>query len=121
MLGRISLLESERRYEEALTLFDEFRELEPVRNGRFGELDIMEEMLSTAFEDQERLAQVEICAYDAIGKRVAILIHGSLPAGRHRTVLKASELPSGVYFIRAIVELEGAPAQTFVSKVVLAR
>jgi len=171
LLGRISLLEHERRYEEALALFNAFRQLQPVRDGLFGELDIMEEMLTSMIEETARddahsgaaqplveagksireaddspaplvvgsaypnpfrgnavvpftlptSAHVEISAYDAIGKRVAVLIAGSMPAGRHRAVFNAAELPSGVYFIRAVVELDGTSAQTFVSKVVLAR
>ena len=49
--------------------------------------------------------RVEVAAYDATGRRVAVLHAGMLGAGETRTfTLNANSLPSGVYFVRAIGE-----------------
>lgn len=49
---------------------------------------------------------VRVSVYDALGREVAVLIDGTLPAGAHRADLDASRLTAGVYVIR-LVGLEG--------------
>ncbi len=44
---------------------------------------------------------VTVAAYDLLGREVAVLHRGPLAAGTHRLVFEASNLPSGVYLIRA--------------------
>jgi hypothetical protein len=50
---------------------------------------------------------VYAAAYDALGRRVAVLHDGPLVAGTHGLVLDARALPAGVYVVRA----QGADAQ----------
>ncbi len=57
-----------------------------------------------------RKADVSITAYDALGRRVAVLAEGPHTAGRHRVTLDAHGLASGVYLVRAVVE--GGTTQT---------
>ncbi|MFQ5570069.1 MAG: PKD domain-containing protein [Rhodothermales bacterium] len=38
-----------------------------------------------------------LAVYDVLGREVAVLVEGPLPAGRHRAVFDAARLPSGVY------------------------
>jgi hypothetical protein len=47
---------------------------------------------------EEREVTLEV--YDVLGRRVATLADETKPAGTHRAVLKASQLPSGTYFAR---------------------
>ncbi len=44
---------------------------------------------------------VTVAAYDVLGREVAVLHRGPLAAGTHRLVFEASNLPSGIYLIRA--------------------
>ena len=50
--------------------------------------------------DLPEAGPVELCAYDLAGRRVATLVGGSLPAGRHSRVWNGAELPSGLYVLR---------------------
>jgi hypothetical protein len=45
-------------------------------------------------------AEVTIQVYDVLGRRVATLVNGLKPAGRHNLQLDASRLSSGTYFYR---------------------
>ncbi|MEP0548967.1 MAG: T9SS type A sorting domain-containing protein [Rhodothermales bacterium] len=44
---------------------------------------------------------VRVTVYDVLGRRVALLHDGPLPAGEHRIALDGSDLPSGIYLVRA--------------------
>jgi photosystem II stability/assembly factor-like uncharacterized protein len=48
-----------------------------------------------------RAGTVEAALYDALGRRVAVVASGRLPAGRHAVTLDGSALPQGVYVVRA--------------------
>ena len=43
---------------------------------------------------------VQVSVYDAMGRRVRVLVDAQQSAGRHEVVFDASGLPSGVYFYR---------------------
>ena len=43
---------------------------------------------------------VRLVVYDVMGREVARLIDGALPAGQHRATWDASGLPSGLYLYR---------------------
>ncbi len=45
-------------------------------------------------------ARVRLTLYDILGREVARLIDGVLPAGYHRAEVNASKISSGVYFYR---------------------
>ena len=45
-------------------------------------------------------AHVSLKVYDLLGREVAVLVDGRLPAGEHEAVFEASALPTGVYLIR---------------------
>ncbi|NBC18829.1 MAG: T9SS type A sorting domain-containing protein [Bacteroidetes bacterium] len=45
-------------------------------------------------------ADVRLAVYDLLGREVAVLVNGVLPAGTHTTVFDAAGLPSGVYLYR---------------------
>jgi hypothetical protein len=47
-----------------------------------------------------RSSQVTLRVYDLLGREVATLVQGPLPAGMHEVTLDASSLPSGIYFYR---------------------
>ena len=61
-------------------------------------------------------SSVSLRLYDLSGREVRTLVEGNLQAGVHQTILNASDLPSGLYFVK----LE-ASGRTNVSKVVLVR
>ena len=42
-------------------------------------------------------ASIELCVYNSLGRRVAVLASGYHTTGHHRAVFDASGLPSGVY------------------------
>jgi hypothetical protein len=50
-----------------------------------------------------------LAVYDLLGREVAVLIEGTVEAGRHEAVLDGSTLPSGAYIIRLTA---GAATQT---------
>ncbi|NBC17998.1 MAG: serine hydrolase [Bacteroidetes bacterium] len=43
---------------------------------------------------------VRLVVYDVLGRRVAVLVDGVRPAGRHQVTFEAANLPSGVYLYR---------------------
>jgi YVTN family beta-propeller protein len=45
-------------------------------------------------------SSVELVVFDRLGREVAKVFHGALPAGRHGFLFDAAGLPSGVYFYR---------------------
>lgn len=60
-------------------------------------------------------ANVKLSVLDIQGREVAVLVDGTLNAGRHQTVWNASSTQSGVYFIR--YEVRGG--KTFTQRVVV--
>ncbi|HLT48785.1 MAG TPA: T9SS type A sorting domain-containing protein [Rubricoccaceae bacterium] len=52
-------------------------------------------------------ADVRLAVYDALGREVAVVVAGALPAGSHAASPDASALPPGVYVYRLVVD--GAP------------
>ena len=56
---------------------------------------------STAISfDLDRTAGVTLNVFDALGRRVAVLHEGTLPAGSYEVTFQAAALPSGVYYYR---------------------
>jgi len=45
-------------------------------------------------------AHVRLTVYDLLGRRVAMLVDGSLSAGKHEVRFDATNLPSGNYIYR---------------------
>jgi hypothetical protein len=64
----------------------------------------------------DKSAPTRLALYDLSGRQVRTLVEGNEPAGVHRTILSAANLPSGLYFVR----LE-ASNQVFTQKVMLIR
>ncbi len=54
-------------------------------------------------------AQVRLAVFDVLGREVARLLDGGLPAGRHEATLDGRDLPSGVYLVRLVA---GGATQT---------
>jgi len=50
--------------------------------------------------------QAAVSAYDALGRRVAVLHGGPLAAGVHEFALDAASLAPGVYVVRATANTE---------------
>ena len=50
---------------------------------------------------------VTLTVYDVLGREIAILVDGFREAGYHSTTFDGTQLASGMYFLRALVELEG--------------
>lgn len=50
--------------------------------------------------DLPQAGAVRLAVYDVLGREVALLVDGYLPAGRHEAVFEAAQLPSGVYVYR---------------------
>ncbi|HLT45844.1 MAG TPA: T9SS type A sorting domain-containing protein, partial [Rubricoccaceae bacterium] len=48
-----------------------------------------------------RPSEVEVAVYDVLGRRVAVLAGGVYGAGRHVLTLDGTDLPAGVYVVRA--------------------
>jgi hypothetical protein len=44
--------------------------------------------------------QVRLAIYDLLGREVAMLVDGKLPAGEHAVIFDAATLPSGLYIYR---------------------
>ena len=47
---------------------------------------------------------VALAVFDALGRRVAVLVDGVQEAGAHRAVFEAAALPAGVYLVRLTAE-----------------
>ncbi|HEY3293987.1 MAG TPA: T9SS type A sorting domain-containing protein [bacterium] len=45
-------------------------------------------------------AHVDLKVYDVVGREVATLVNGTLPAGAHSARFEANHLPNGIYFCR---------------------
>lgn len=60
--------------------------------------------------------QTRLAVYDLLGREVAVLVDGVMPAGHHQTRFDATGLGSGVYLVRMT-----AGTQSFTRKVVLVR
>jgi photosystem II stability/assembly factor-like uncharacterized protein len=45
---------------------------------------------------------IDLTVYDLLGRRVAVLVNGSLPAGTHSAVFDARHLASGIYLYRIV-------------------
>ncbi len=43
---------------------------------------------------------VHIAVYDVLGREVAVLVEGTVSAGRYEVVFSAGQLPTGMYLIR---------------------
>ncbi len=57
---------------------------------------------STTFAlDVPKSGRVAVSVYDALGRRVAVLVDAEVEAGTHRLLWDASALPSGLYLVRA--------------------
>lgn len=54
--------------------------------------------------DVPEAGRVKVSVFDALGRRVAVLHDGPLAAGSHTLRFEASDLPSGVYAVRASTE-----------------
>jgi hypothetical protein len=54
--------------------------------------------VTVAVETSGSEARVEVI--DVLGRTVAVLADGALPAGRHEVDFATGALPSGVYFVR---------------------
>lgn len=52
----------------------------------------------------ETSAVVRIAVYDALGRKVAVVARGTFDAGVHEARFNGENLPSGTYFIRAMVQ-----------------
>ena len=52
----------------------------------------------------ERAQQVSLAIYDALGREVARPVSGLWPAGEHRVVWEADQLPAGTYFSRLMID-----------------
>ena len=60
-------------------------------------------------------AHVEIELYDVLGRRVAVLANSLFDTGRHTIRFDGSNLASGVYVLRAVMEPEaGGTPQSFI-------
>ena len=49
-------------------------------------------------------ARVRLDVFDLLGRRVATLVDGEVPAGRHEAYLNVEGSPSGVYIVRLLVD-----------------
>ena len=56
-----------------------------------------------AFELADSRA-VQLHIYDVVGRRIATLVNGVLPSGRHEVRWQASNLPSGMYFYQLVTD-----------------
>jgi hypothetical protein len=61
-------------------------------------------------------APVRVSVWDVSGARVATLVDGTLPAGRHEARFAAGDLPSGVYFVQLVT-----PSARLTHKLTLSR
>jgi lysophospholipase L1-like esterase len=59
-------------------------------------------------------SRVSLMIYDLIGREIAVLADGRLPAGRHRRIWDARESAAGTYFSRLVAVPEGRNGEPFV-------
>ncbi len=52
-------------------------------------------------------SEVELAVYDVMGRRVAVLVEGALPAGEHQVAFDARGLSSGLYLARLVTPRGG--------------
>ena len=45
-------------------------------------------------------SDIQLAVYDVMGRQVAMLAEGTMPAGEHRVTFEAQGLPSGTYLAR---------------------
>ena len=65
-------------------------------------------------------AHVEVVLYDVLGRRVAVLANSLFDTGRHTIRFDGSDLASGVYVLRAVMEAEtGGIVRTFTQRLTL--
>ena len=65
---------------------------------------------------------VAVALFDVLGRRVAVLHDGPLAAGPHTLRLETAALPSGVYFVRAMMTAEaGGAVQALSQKLTVLR
>jgi hypothetical protein len=63
-----------------------------------------------------RQSDVELAVFDLLGRRVATLAQGSMPAGRHAREWKGTNVNAGVYFVRLRVGAETYKLRTITLK-----
>jgi hypothetical protein len=51
---------------------------------------------------KSEIGRTRLAVYDVLGREVAVLVDGVMPAGQHSATFDASRLPSGVYLIRLV-------------------
>lgn len=66
-------------------------------------------------------ADVEVVAYDLLGRRVETLAAGRYEAGRHAARLDRGTLAPGVYVVRAVASPGGGAVRTFTQRVTIVR
>ena len=57
--------------------------------------------------DLPEVAGIRVTLYDVAGREAAVLASGGLAAGRHRFAVAGTNVPSGLYFARAVVRTAG--------------
>jgi parallel beta helix pectate lyase-like protein/type IX secretion system substrate protein len=66
-------------------------------------------------------ADVSLKVYDLLGRVVAVLADGEMPAGRHTVIFDGSRLATGVYFIHGVVRTRGSQVIRAVQRVSLVK
>lgn len=61
-------------------------------------------------------SKAELTVYNALGRVVATVLNGRLPAGEHAAYWNASEHPSGIYIIHLIAGSQSTTAKVFLLK-----
>ena len=62
--------------------------------------------------DLPEAARVTLAVYDALGREVARLVDGEIPAGAHTATFEAGALPAGVYLVRMQADGASGPFTT---------
>jgi hypothetical protein len=65
--------------------------------------------------------RARVAVFDLLGREVAVLIEGDLPAGRTSFDMGAGGMAPGIYLIRALLESPGGAAQTLVRRLAIVR
>ena len=61
-------------------------------------------------------SHVRIAVYDVLGREVAVLVDGTVPAGRYEVVFSAGQLPTGMYLVRMEAGTEVLPRRVTLMK-----